>query len=330
MRGTRLRRGLVMAAFACSLVVSVSAAAHSLTPGTVRAPELPEAGAATLDTRYAENRQYILDSAQAAERLHDTGRAAVLRKFAQPGRQFLSFSPVGDGQAVEVLGDLARADRISVVVPGSDTTVDTFDRFGTTYAALNGGARALYAEERRLAPKERVAVVAWYGYDAPRTMSRDVATTGRAEKGGRELRTFLKDLQRVNPEAPVALLCHSYGTVVCGKALKGMDADDPSAPADAVVFGSPGMGVDSRAELHTEVPLWAGRGATDWIARIPNTSIDVLGEQVGFGADPTSPAFGARHFPAGPGEHSDYLRPGGIALENISRIALGRGSEVSA
>ncbi|MFI0982744.1 alpha/beta hydrolase [Streptomyces sp. NPDC021093] len=318
-----------MAAVACSLVVSITAAAQSLTPGTVRPPELPQAGAATLDTRYAVNRRYILDSAQAAEQLHDTGRAEVLRKFARPGRQFLSFSPVGDGQAVEVLGDLARADRISVVVPGSDTTVDTYDQFGATYASLNGGSRALYAEEQRLAPKERVAVVAWYGYAAPRTMSRDVATTGRAEEGGRGLRTFLTDLQRVNPEAPVALLCHSYGTVVCGKALQGMDADDASAPAAAVVFGSPGMGVGSRAELHTEVPLWAGRGAKDWIARIPNTSVDMLGGQLGFGADPTSPAFGAQHFSAGPGEHSDYLRPGGPALENISRIALGRGSEVS-
>ncbi|MGW1894599.1 alpha/beta hydrolase [Streptomyces sp. NPDC002004] len=329
MRAARLRRGLLMAAVAGSIVASVTAAAQSLTPGTPRAPHLPAVRAADLDGRYAANRRFILESERAARRLHDTGRARALGRLARPGRQFLSFSPVGDGQAVEVLGNLARADRISVIVPGSDTTVDTFDQLGTTYASLNGGARALYAEERRLAPKKHIAVVAWYGYHAPRTMSRDIAVAGRADDGGRRLRSLLATLHRVDPGAPVAMLCHSYGSVVCGKALRGMDADAAYAPSDAVVFGSPGLGVNSRAELHTRIPLWAGRGATDWITRVPNVSVDVMGERIGFGADPVSPSFGARHFPAGLLGHSDYLRPGGLALKNIARIALGRGSEVT-
>lgn len=324
----RFGRGLVLAGVAVAVVASVASAARSLTPGTPSQPHLPAITAATLDTRYQENRQFILDSERAAQRLGDTGRAQVLAKLAQGGRQFLSFSPVGDGQAVEVLGNLADAQVISVVVPGADTTLDTFDQLGTVSASLDGGAKAVYAQEQQLEPERRVAVIAWYGYDAPRTLSLAVATTDRAKAGALLLLKLLSSLRTVAPAAPVTLLCHSYGTVVCGEALRDLGRSG-QAPAGVVVFGSPGMGVGSRAGLGSAVPLWAGRGSTDWITDVPNVSVQVLSEQIGFGADPTSPSFGARVFPAGAGGHSDYLLPGSLALKNISLIALGLGSEVS-
>ncbi|MEU8680713.1 alpha/beta hydrolase [Streptomyces sp. NPDC048611] len=328
MRAARLRRGLAMALTACSIVVTVAAAARSTVPGTPTQPRLPAVRADQLAARYAANHRFLTESARAARAMGDDGRAGVLARMARKDRHFLSFSPRGDGRAVEVLGDLAHADRIAVVVPGSDTTVDTFDKLGTVHASLNGGARALHAEMRRLQPDRRTAVVAWYGYPAPRTMSRDIVSTDRALDGGRRLAGLLGDLRTVNP-APVAVLCHSYGSVVCATALRRMDAREESALADVVLFGSPGTGVGSRAELHTRVPVWAGRGATDWIEGVPHVSLDLPGEQVGFGTDPVTPAFGARIFPAGPGSHSDYLRPGGPALRAISLIALGRGAEVS-
>src|SRR4051794_7348067 len=46
--------------------------------------------------------------------------------WARSGRHFLAFDTRGDGTAVEVVGDLATADRIAVVVPGVDTTLATF------------------------------------------------------------------------------------------------------------------------------------------------------------------------------------------------------------
>lgn len=329
MPAVRLTRGLAMAVLAALIVVSVATAAHSLVPGTPRPPHLPAVRAASLHARYEANRRYILSSERAAWRLGDTGRADVLRQLARSDRHFLSFSPDGDGQAVEVLGDLARAEVISVIVPGSDTTLDTFDQLGTRYASLGGSARAVYARERQLAPDRRVAVVAWYGYHAPRTMSFDIATTDRAKQGALRLRKLLVTLRGVSPAARVTLLCHSYGSVVCGQTLRGVDKGAAAAPSAVVVFGSPGMGVRSRAGLRSNIPLWAGRGTRDWITRVPNDSVDVMGQQVGFGTDPTSPSFGARHFPTGSAEHSDYLRPGGVALKNICLIALGRGSVVS-
>jgi hypothetical protein len=52
---------------------------------------------------------------------------------------------------------------------------------------------------------------------------------------------------------------------------------------------------------------------------VPHTQL--LG--LGFGPDPAAASFGARLFACGSGGHSDYFRPGGIALRNLASIALG-------
>ena len=111
----------------------------------------------------------------------------------------------------------------------------------------------------------------------------------------------------------VALICHSYGSVLCGLAARKLPV------TDIAVIGSPGMDASSVAALHTTARMWAGRGTGDWIRDVPH--IQLLG--LGFGQDPTAPAFGARPFACGSGGHSDYFRPGGIALRNLASIALG-------
>lgn len=320
------RRGLV-AAVAAVMVVSVSAAARSAVPGTPSPPRLPAVEAGTLDARYAVNRAAIVAAEHAAHRMGDGERERHLRQLVAQGRHFLDFRAAGDGQAVEVLGDLAAARRIAVLVPGSDTTVDTFDYLGSRRASLGGGARAVHDEMRRVA-RGPVAVVAWYGYRAPRTMSRDVLSSARATEGGGRLRRLLEELRSVNPAARVTLLCHSYGSVVCGSALGGTGRAVPSSLDGVAVFGSPGMGVGSVAALQG-IPVWAGRGAADWIAGAPHVSLPAFGGTVGFGADPVSRSFGARLFDAGTGGHSDYLAPGSLPLRNLALIAAGRTSEVS-
>ncbi|MET7326607.1 alpha/beta hydrolase [Nonomuraea sp. NPDC005650] len=143
------------------------------------------------------------------------------------------------GRLVRVYGDLATADRVAVIVPGADTTVATFDD-GTKRPG--GAARALLAEAVRLAPGERLAVVAWLGYDAPRTLSLSVITIDAAVKGARELRRTVTDLHTRTP-APIALLCHSYGSVLCARAVPGLPV------TDLAVFGSPGLDTPSAATL---------------------------------------------------------------------------------
>ena len=130
-------------------------------------------------------------------------------------------------------------------------------------------------------------------------------------RGAHALRPLVDALAQHDDQ--VALLCHSYGSVVCGLAA-------PHLPVtDIAVFGSPGMDASSVASLDTTARVWAGRESDDPIRYVPH--IQLLG--LGFGADPMSPGFGARIFATGDGGHSGYLDPGTVSLRNLAYIALG-------
>jgi hypothetical protein len=281
-------------------------------------PKLPALAKSTLDTRYALNRQALLQAANEAEQGGDGMRAHTLNEMADPRRQFLSFDPQGDGRAVEVVGDLTKATRIAVVVPGAGNTLTNYD----SIKGPGGGSEALYEEAQQLGAGGSLAVIGWLGYDPPAADSIHVTTEGHADVGAHDLRTFLSELRTVT-NAPMSLMCHSYGSVVCGQAAKGL------AVTDIAVFGSPGMGVGSVSDLNTAARVWAGRGASDGIANIPHVQVDVLGVNLGFGEDPVDPAFGARIFDAGSGGHSDYFKTGDPARKNLALIALGRIGEVT-
>ncbi|MEV0253144.1 alpha/beta hydrolase [Streptomyces sp. NPDC050732] len=312
-RSWRLRRTLLAVGVAAAVVVPLSGAARPEIPAPAPAA-LGRVTAATLPDAYAANRANATEAASRAEGYGATERAAALRSMASPGRRFLAFDARGTGRTAEVFGDLAGADRVAVLVPGSDTSLDSYGR-------LRSGALALHAE---LGP--RTAVVAWLGYETPGTVSPAVLTTGRADDAAPALRSFVGDLHGINAHARVSLLCHSYGSVVCGSAASGPRGLDV---ADIAFYGSPGTGVDDAAELTTRARIWAGRGAGDWIADVPHTSADVFGTTVGFGTDPVSAGFGARVFAAGDGGHSDYLKPGSVPLGNLARIVRGDDTEVT-
>ena len=208
-----------------------------------------------------------------------------------------------------VIGNLATATRVAILVPGSDTTLPTF--FSRGSSSPGGGGEDLAAEARRLDPGERLAVIAWLGYPAPAMLSPAVTTSGDAGKGAQALRPLVTALIQHGDQ--VALLCHSYGSVVCGLAA-------PHLPVtDIAVFGSPGMDASSVASLHTTARVWAGRESGDSIKYVPH--IQLFG--LGFGADPMSPGFGARIFATGTSGHSGYLDPGSVSLRNLAYIALG-------
>ncbi|MER5935043.1 alpha/beta hydrolase [Streptomyces sp. NPDC002054] len=303
----RLRRTLLAGLIATAVAVPVSAAASPQVPAPAAVSFAEDA---TLTERYAANRANLAEAVRMAEEAGRTGRAARLRAMEAGGTaRFLAFDGRGGGRAVEVLGDLATADRVAVLVPGSDTTLDTYQR-------LRAGAVAL--EQRLRAEHPRSAVVAWLGYDTPGTVSPAVLTGDRAEEAARALGPFTDRLRRLaGPGARLSLLCHSYGSVVCARTETG------PAVTDLALFGSPGAGVDTAAALPTEARVWAGRGKADWIGRVPH--LRVAG--VGFGTDPVDPAFGALPFAAGTGGHSDYLKPGSRSLDSLARIVLGTARE---
>ncbi|MFD4634172.1 alpha/beta hydrolase [Streptomyces sp. NPDC058284] len=308
-RAGRLRRTLLAAGVAAAVVIPVSGAARPEIPAPAPAA-LGRVTAATLPAAYAANRANTTEAAVRADGYGATERAAALRAMAAPGRNFLAFDGRGTGRTAEVFGDLARARSVAVLVPGSDTSLDSYGR-------LRSGARAL-----RAAAGPRTAVVAWLGYETPGTVSPAVLTPGRAQDAAPALRSFVGELRGINARARVSLLCHSYGSVVCAEAASGPRGLDV---ADIALYGSPGTGADNAADLHTPARIWAGRGAGDWIADVPHTSVGLFGTTVGFGTDPVSDGFGARVFPAGDGGHSDYLKPGSVPLGNLARIVRGEG-----
>ena len=317
-RSHRLRRALLAALITGAVVVPLSGAARPEIPAPAPAALATPMTAATLGEAYAANRANAAEASRMAAAHGDRERAAADREMTVPSRHFLSFDGRGAGQATEVFGDLAHADHIAVLVPGSDTSIDTYDRF-------RDAARALHERLTREAPQgTSTAVLAWLGYETPATVSTTVATAGRAQEAAPKLREFIRQLGALTADRPhISLLCHSYGSVVCGRAASHLDVDD------IALVGSPGTGVDTAAALRTPARVWAARGSDDWVAEVPHIRLDLLGTTVGFGTDPISPSFGARVFAAGDGGHSDYFKAGSTSLANLTRIVLGETPEVS-
>ncbi|WP_105971445.1 alpha/beta hydrolase [Streptomyces geranii] len=229
------------------------------------------------------------------------------------GRQILAFDPEGNGRVAEVLGDLDRAQRVSVVVPGVDTDVLTFQRTNRKYSAPVGMASALYRAEWEASPTTRTAVIAWADYTAPNGLGMDAATAMRANSGALRLNALVRALPG---RAPVALYCHSYGSVVCGVAAHAL----PGRVTDIAVAGSPGMRVENAAQLRTSARVWSMRDADDWIQDVPYLEVGGLGH----GADPVSSAFGARVLSArGAKGHGGYFEPGTESLYNFAEIGVG-------
>ncbi|MFE6714667.1 alpha/beta hydrolase [Streptomyces sp. NPDC057695] len=259
-------------------------------------------------------RDLVRDARLTAEGRHEAQRR--LDRFVsllRPGRQVLAFDPTGTGRTAEVLGDLARARRVSVIVPGVDTNILTFQKTHGRYGAPAGMARSLYRAERAASPGARVAVIAWADYTAPAGVGVD-AMTGRLAEGGAA--RLVRLTEGLPGDARVSLFCHSYGSVLCGVAAPRL----PARVTDVAVAGSPGMRVERAADLRTPARVWAMRDADDWIADVPHLEVGGIGH----GADPVAPEFGARLLSArGAIGHSGYFTPGTESLGNFAAIGVG-------
>ncbi|MER8028088.1 alpha/beta hydrolase [Streptomyces bauhiniae] len=257
--------------------------------------------------RVHDNRLSTAGQQDAARRMH---RYEALMR---PERHILAFDPEGSGRIAEVFGDLRRAQRISVVVPGVDTDLLTFEKSYRPYSAPVGMAKSLYSAERQAAPATRTAVIAWADYTAPAGLGVDAATAMRATEGAVRLNALLRGLPG---RAEVSMFCHSYGSVVCGVAAPGM----PRRVSDIAVAASPGMRAASAAHLNRTARVWAMRDATDWVQDVPYLEVGGLGH----GADPVSRAFGARVLSSHDAQgHAGYFQPGTDSLRNLAHVGVG-------
>ncbi|MGW4163961.1 alpha/beta hydrolase [Streptomyces sp. NPDC004788] len=268
----------------------------------------------SLGRALAAERGRVDDPRLSADGRHEAQRRVDrFRSLMRPGRQILAFDPSGTGRTAEVLGDLERARRVSVIVPGVDTNLLTFQKTARRYSAVVGMAESLYDAERRADPGARTAVIAWADYTAPVGVGIDAAIGELAERGA----VRLVDLTAALPgDSRVTLFCHSYGSVLCGVAAPRL----PARVSDVVVAGSPGMRVERAADLDTGARVWAMRDADDWIADVPHLELG----GVGHGTDPVAPEFGARLLSAaGADGHAGYFVPGTLSLRNFAAIGVG-------
>jgi hypothetical protein len=235
--------------------------------------------------------------------------------LARSGGRILAFDPRGRGLVVEVLGDLATADRIAVVVPGNDADLSHF----SGPRQILGLADALRAGLVEQQPGARVAVIAWAGYRAPGGLGMDALRGDLARTGADRFVRFLAGLAAYRP-VPVSLFCHSYGSLVCAFAASRVDV------TDIVAFGSPGMRVRTAAALQTSARVWTALAEGDWVGTVPH--VEILG--LGHGPSPVSRGFGARVVVTdGARGHLGYLTPGTTSLRNFTRIAVGDYTDVT-
>ncbi|WP_416984549.1 alpha/beta hydrolase [Streptomyces sp. T028] len=280
---------------------------------------------APVELRYRANRIALRQQVRVERRrMHDSrltpaGQQEAGRRMHRfeamsvTGRHILAFDPEGAGRAAEVFGDLDGAERISVVVPGVDTDLLTFQRTNRKYSAPVGMAEALYTAERETSPATRTAVIAWADYTSPDGLGIDSATAMRAENGAVRLNALLRSLPGTSP---VSMFCHSYGSVLCGVAAHSM----PARVTDIAVAGSPGMRVENAAQLGTDARVWAMRDADDWVQDVPHLEVGGLGH----GEDPMARVFGARLLSSREADgHGGYFVPGTDSLRNLAGIGTG-------
>lgn len=271
----------------------------------------------------------------AAEQLR--GRLTMLQSIesalaptpGNPQRWLLGLDRSGQGRAAIIVGDLATADYVSVLVPGMFFTI------GNQMDYWADAAERLRIEQlswlNRLGDPVSgagVATVAWIGYPTPNLTN--VGGMDNAHDGRDSLASLIEGLRAVrgSQQPYLSIIAHSYGSTA---ALMALAEYDIVVDALAVV-GSPGSQARSVNELGVrDGNVFVGEAAWD---PVPNSSF--------FGSDPGAASYGATRFgvagatDAVTGQrlaasvgHNEYFAPGTEAMRNFALIGIGRGDLVT-
>ncbi|WP_406363254.1 alpha/beta hydrolase [Streptomyces sp. NBC_01579] len=288
-----------------------------------------------------------------------------LRDDRKPPMFLLGIGDEGNGRAIVSYGNPDTARNVSAYVPGLGTSLD--DEF-----AKNDLKRARDTAIGIQRHDSSSAAIVWLGYDAPQTPIDDplgsfaVAGDERAEKGGAAYNSFMRGLAVTNEnENPhLTAIGHSYGSRTVGAATQqggGIPGVD-----DIVLVGSPGVGVDRAEDLGVgKDHVFVGAAEHDVVTKVPSrqqTAVGAVGliaagpvasyivgdiadrgdDDLWFGRDPASKAFGARRFHVDEGPqlvssdglsidaHSQYFDPerNAVSADSIALIAAGQSREL--
>ena len=170
------------------------------------------------------------------------------------------------------------ADHIGVIVPGMTTSVagslGEYDGHATTMRK---------AAEKAAGPNDKVAMVEFFGYDAP-PGAVEASSTVMANNGAPKLASFLNGIDAAREhgagDAHITVAGHSYGSTTAGIAATLVN---DGVIDDLVQFGSPGSGVQDVSEFHVpeghtyvsaapyENDMVQGLGPDPWFGKNPDT-----------------------------------------------------------
>ncbi|MFE0739022.1 alpha/beta hydrolase [Streptomyces sp. NPDC058855] len=287
-----------------------------------------------------------------------------LNEPSDPPMFLLGIGDEGNGRAIVSYGNPDTARNVSAYVPGFRTQLN--DEF-VNETMQRAHDTALGAQE--VDPSS--ASIIWLGYDAPQLA--DVATTGDAERGGRAYNQFMSGLAETNEnEDPhLTAIGHSYGSLTVGTAAR-QSGGIPGVD-DIILVGSPGVGVDRAEDLGVgRDHVFVGSADNDLVTKMPSnqqSGAGLAGALVGaplgpagmlggaliasdiadqgdddlrFGKDPASEAFGGRRFLVDDGPrpvrdlglmdaHSQYFTPtvDAVSAANIAKIVGGKPHEIT-
>ncbi|MFJ8758515.1 alpha/beta hydrolase [Streptomyces cyaneofuscatus] len=284
-----------------------------------------------------------------------------LRENGQPPMFLIGIGDEGNGRAIVSFGNPDASRHVSAYVPGLNTSLD--EEF-----AKNDLGRARDTAIGAQGYDESTASIVWLGYDAPQLPDGDGAAgyfavmgTARAEKGGLAYRDFMGGIAATNgnEDPHLTAIGHSYGSRTVGAAaavpggIPGVD--------DIILVGSPGVGVNQAVDLGVgSGHVFVGAAANDPVTKLPSRAQVVVGgvglvvggpggaylagdladpgdDDLWFGKDPASKAFGARRFPVADGPplvggggvnldaHSNYFSPerDAVSADSIALIVSG-------
>lgn len=141
---------------------------------------------------------------------------------------------------------------IGVIVPGMTTSVAGNGKDGSILDYDEHATVMREAAKDATKPGETVAMVSFFGYDAPPGLI-EASNTDMAQAGATKLANFLTGIDAAREhgagDAHITVASHSYGSTTAGIAatLVGDGVID-----DLVQFGSPGSGVQDVAEFHVQ------------------------------------------------------------------------------
>lgn len=215
---------------------------------------------------------------------------------------------------------------IGVIVPGMTTSVAGNGKDGSILDYDGHATVMRQAAQAAAKPGEKVAMVEFFGYDAPQ--GADVISTSKAHKGADRLAGFLNGIDAVREhgagDAHITVASHSYGSTTAGIAATQVG---DGVIDDLVQFGSPGSGVQDVGEFHVpEGHLYVsaapyfhdmvqGVGPDDWFGKNPDTMDGYKHLSGDVGPAPSS---------YGPwDQHSGYFQKDTQANRDIGRVIGG-------